>query len=51
MLHGHVRLNAKSGAWEGKNGDYVTIPPERHAVTEIQDSVVVLTVIAQLPRR
>ena len=51
MLHGHVRLNTKSGAWEGKNGDYVTIPPERHAVTEIQDSVVVLTVIARLPRR
>jgi quercetin dioxygenase-like cupin family protein len=50
VLHGHVRLSANTDAWEGKTGDHVTIPPERHALTAIQDSVILLTVIAQLPR-
>lgn len=50
VLHGHVRLNAKSDVWEGKTGEYVTIPPERHALTAIDDSVILLTVVAQLPR-
>jgi hypothetical protein len=27
----------------------VTTPPERHALTAIEDSVILLTVIAQLP--
>jgi quercetin dioxygenase-like cupin family protein len=50
VLHGHVRLNTTSTVWEGKIGDHVTIPPERHSLTAIDDSVVLLTVIAQLPR-
>lgn len=50
VLHGYVRLNTKAGVWEGKTGDYLTIPPERHALMAIDDSVVLLTVIAQLPR-
>ena len=50
MLQGHVRLSAKSDAWAGKSGDHVAIPPERHALTALQDSVVMLTVIADLPR-
>ena len=49
-MQGHVRLSAKSDAWEGKSGDHVAIPPERHALTALQDSVVMLTVIADLPR-
>ena len=50
VLHGHVRLYTKSDAWEGTTGDHVTIPPERHALTAIEDSVILLTVLAQLPR-
>ncbi len=50
VLQGHVRLSAKSDAWEGKSGDHVAIPPQRHALTALQDSVVMLTVIADLPR-
>lgn len=51
VLHGHVRLSTKTEAWEGKAGDFVTIPPERHALAALQDSVVLLTVIAGQPRQ
>ena len=51
VLHGHVRLSANTNVWEGKSGDYIAIPPERHALAAIQDSVVLLTVIVQLPRQ
>ncbi|OHV05660.1 cupin domain-containing protein [Mycobacterium talmoniae] len=44
VLQGHVRLTAGDDAWEGKAGDYVTIPPQRHSLDSIEDSVVVLTV-------
>ena len=50
VLRGHVRLSANTDVWEGKSGDFVTIPPDRHALAAIQDSVVLLTVVAQLPR-
>ena len=50
VLRGHVRLSTNANVWEGKSGDYFAIPPERHALAAIQDSVVLLTVIAQLPR-
>ena len=49
VLHGHVRLSTNANVWEGKSGDYVAIPLERHPLAAIQDSVVLLTVIAQLP--
>jgi quercetin dioxygenase-like cupin family protein len=51
VLRGHVRLSANTNVWEGKSGDFVTIPPDRHALGAIQDSVVLLTVVAQLPRQ
>lgn len=44
VLQGHVRLAAGDDAWEGTGGDYVTIPPQRHALDAIEDSVIVLTV-------
>ena len=47
VLHGHVRLHGKSTVWDGKTGDYLNIPPERHSLTAIDDSVVLLTVVAQ----
>jgi quercetin dioxygenase-like cupin family protein len=51
VLHGHVRLHTKHDEWQGKPGDYVAIPPERHALVAIEDSAVMLTVLANLPRR
>ena len=49
VLQGHVRLNAGTDAWEGKTGDYVAVPLQRHALQAIEDSVVMLTVLKTLP--
>jgi quercetin dioxygenase-like cupin family protein len=49
VLHGHVRLTAGDDAWEGKAGDYVTIPPRRHGLLSLEDSVVMLTVVKNVP--
>jgi len=49
VLQGHVRLTAGDDAWEGRTGDYVTIPPSRHALRSLEDSVVVLTVVKNIP--
>ncbi|MEO3757676.1 cupin domain-containing protein [Mycobacterium sp. B14F4] len=45
VLHGHVRLSTKADSWEGRTGDFVVIPPERHALTAIEDAVVLLTTV------
>jgi quercetin dioxygenase-like cupin family protein len=49
VLQGHVRLTAGNDAWDGKAGDYVVIPPQRHALHAVDDSVVMLTVFKSLP--
>jgi quercetin dioxygenase-like cupin family protein len=49
VLQGHVRLTAGDEAWEGKTGDHVTIPPRRHALESLEDSVVILTVVKNIP--
>ena len=49
VLEGHVRLIAGDDTWEGAPGDYVTIPPRRHALLALDDSVVVLTVVKDIP--
>jgi quercetin dioxygenase-like cupin family protein len=49
VLNGHVRLTAGDDTWEGKAGDYVTIPPSRHALLSLEDSVVMLTVVKNVP--
>jgi quercetin dioxygenase-like cupin family protein len=49
VLQGHVRLSTGDDAWEGKTGDYVVIPPQRHSLQAVDDSVVMLTVFKSLP--
>ncbi len=49
VLSGHVRLTAGDEAWDGTTGDYVVIPPQRHALKAVEDSVVVLTVLKSFP--
>lgn len=44
VLQGHVRLTAGDDIWDGRAGDYVTIPPVRHALDAVEDAAVVLTV-------
>jgi quercetin dioxygenase-like cupin family protein len=51
VLLGHVRLSAGGESWDGKTGDYVAIPAQRHALQAVEDSVVLLTVLKSLPSR
>jgi quercetin dioxygenase-like cupin family protein len=44
VMRGRVRLTTADDAWQGAAGDYVTIPPARHALAAIEDAVVLLTV-------
>jgi quercetin dioxygenase-like cupin family protein len=44
VLRGDVRLTAGADAWEGTAGDYLIIPPQRHALEAVTDAVVLLTV-------
>jgi quercetin dioxygenase-like cupin family protein len=44
VLLGRVRLIAGDDTWDGGVGAYVTIPPLRHALQALEDSVVLLTV-------
>ncbi|HYB35814.1 MAG TPA: cupin domain-containing protein [Mycobacterium sp.] len=48
VLDGRVHLTAGDDAWEGQTGDYVVIPPQRHALKAIEDSVVILTVVVSV---
>ena len=43
VLSGHVLLSAGNTSWEGRKGDLLIIPPERHSVEALKDAVVVLT--------
>lgn len=48
VLRGRVRLTIPAGTWEGTAGDYLVIPAERHGLTAIEDSAVLLTVATTL---
>lgn len=48
VLRGRLRLTVGGDSWEGVAGDLVTIPPARHALTALEDSVGLLTVVAAL---
>ncbi len=47
VLSGEVQLGTSSGAVTGVEGDYLTIPDERHNLAAVTDSVVLLTVVAR----
>jgi quercetin dioxygenase-like cupin family protein len=49
VLQGHVRLTAGDDTWDGESGDYVTLPPRRHSLRSLEDSVVMLTVVKNIP--
>lgn len=44
VLRGRVRLLAGGDTWEGRTGDLLVIPPTRHSVAAVEDSVTLLTV-------
>lgn len=44
VLQGRVDLSNADTTWTGATGDHLVIPPSRHSLTALEDSVVVLTV-------
>ncbi|WP_028659174.1 cupin domain-containing protein [Nocardioides insulae] len=46
VLTGRVRLDAGEESAELTAGEYVVIPPRRHSLAALEDSVVLLTVVA-----
>ena len=44
VLHGRVRLGTATGSQDATAGDLLVIPPQRHNLLALVDSVVLLTV-------
>jgi quercetin dioxygenase-like cupin family protein len=44
VLLGRVRLTTGATSWESRSGDLLIIPPSRHDVLALEDSVFLLTV-------
>ncbi|MFV9633622.1 MULTISPECIES: cupin [Mycobacterium] len=47
VLRGRVQLRSVSSSVEGSTGDYLPIPHERHSLAALEDSAVLLTVVAK----
>jgi quercetin dioxygenase-like cupin family protein len=44
VVSGRARVTAGADAWEGRKGDLIIIPPARHDLQAVEDTVVLLTV-------
>ncbi|WP_406283786.1 LuxR family transcriptional regulator [Embleya sp. NBC_00896] len=44
VLTGHVRLATEADSLDGTSGDFLILPPDRHSLEAVEDSVVILTV-------
>jgi quercetin dioxygenase-like cupin family protein len=47
VLRGQVRLTVGEDSYDGSAGDYLVIPLQRHALLAVEDSAVLLTVLAE----
>lgn len=44
VLRGRVRLIAGPDSWEGRTGDLLVVPEQRHGLEALEDSAILLTV-------
>jgi quercetin dioxygenase-like cupin family protein len=51
VVRGRVRLAGQTTTWEGAAGDFLVIPDERHSLTALEDSAVLLTVVVGVHHR
>lgn len=47
VLRGRVQLKSAGGTVDGATGDYLLIPDERHSLAALEDSAILLTVVAR----
>ena len=47
VISGSIRLNGNGRSWEISAGQLFPVPPEKHSVTALEDSVLTLTVLRQ----
>ena len=45
VIKGRVEVHAGADSWEGRSGDLLEIPPQRHSLHALEDSAVLLTVV------
>ena len=45
VLHGRVVLSSGGDSWSGWTGDLITVPDAPHALSAVEDSTVLLTVV------
>jgi quercetin dioxygenase-like cupin family protein len=44
VLRGRVRLDSGDISWEGRTGDLIALPKDRHGLAALEDSAVLLTI-------
>lgn len=45
VMEGKVRINGYERAWEIHSGQLLPVPPEKHSVTALEDSILTITVL------